>query len=331
MFAFSKEDQIHLFEGVTFPVETAIIGLALSFNKTIHAYIMKVSETSFPEKILQTLADQKFYDGGTLVLLGTYWNANLEHIQKKYPSSKIIIGSMQEHDTKSEDLKTQKIEWIKWEIGPASWVTNFCLQDQPSGIVSSVHSTYGKIIQMLDDRFHSRNIIETQPLFAGLFNYKVRDLEMDSLDDLTRWKNLFSGFYDLNKLMELGRTIVEIQQKMVHDCVEKNARKMNLPNGIEAAVVADMGAFCNLKHLRLHETFPDLPVTVTLHMDLNSHPSLRISLRSYANHEEISARQIAQKYFHGDGSNSDTAGGSLPLDLENILAQKTNVFYSPEK
>ena len=306
---------------VPMPADLAAAALGWSLKKDLHVGIMKVSETKHLNKTFETLEEAQFKNGMTLVQLGTYWVGHLESLKQKYPLSRIIVGCME------EGKQTENVEWMKWKTrvtqeetkgcaGPMSWIASLCLQDQTPGVISSVQSTYGKIIQLMDDRFHSRNLAESQPYLSGLLNYKLE--EFGNLDEFSRWKSLFSGAYDLTKLFEFGKTIVDLQQHMVNDCVEKNSMKLKLPDGQEAVAVADLGANCNMKHVRLHEVYPDVEITATLHMELGSSPSLRISLRS---HGETNVASIAKNFLNGDASNEKAAGGSVPLNLEKIMSK----------
>lgn len=305
--------------GVTFPVETAAVALCQSLKPDLKTGIMRVSDTKVSGNVLKCLQENKFEDGETLVLLGTYWKGDpLATIQKTYPKSCMVMGCMDQKTAivSTTDAKITYQEWNKETPGPLTLVMNLCLQDMPRGIISSVMSTYGNVIRLLDDRFHNKNIMESQVLFAGLFNYRPE--QYGTLTDLERWVNLFSGVYDLTKLMEFGKAVLDIQQKIVDERVQKNSAFVTLPGGTQVRMVTGLGEFCNMMHAKLHEQFPDAKATATIHIELaGSTKHLRISLRSYD--KDVDVAHLARTHLNGDGSDPTTAGGSISLPLDTLL------------
>jgi oligoribonuclease NrnB/cAMP/cGMP phosphodiesterase (DHH superfamily) len=115
----------------------------------------------------------------------------------------------------------------------------------------------------------------------------------------------------------LGKTVLELQQQMVNDRVEKNSTKVLLPNGQEAVMVTSRGEYCNLMHATLHEKFPDVKVTMTVHLEVASDPHMRVSFRSYD--KEVNVKELAKVHFGGDGSDEATAGGQVAFPLSKLL------------
>lgn len=158
-------------------------------------------------------------------------------------------------------------------------------------------------MDFIDDRCAFDKVEQTQSFFTGFFNTDT------DVDVFKRYVNLFSGDYDLRAIVDLGNMVLQSQRTLVRDRVMRNAKTVQLAAGVKATVV-EAPELVNLTHEEIHHKFPNVPVTIVVHMKLPS-DELVFSLRSFDGYTDVKnmARQIG-----GDGK-QNCAGGSIRWTL----------------
>jgi hypothetical protein len=280
------------------------VGAAALYNCLVEDSVviqMKVSEARSYD-ITSSMVIDRGLPVKHIIMLGTYWNSCLDALLENFTCNFTIYC----FGKSSEELKSKKnISVFEGEngYGPTKFLFNLAkLKIRSPPLTKLYENTFGRIIDLIDDRIYNKNIAESQPFYTGLFNHDSFETSL-----FNKFLKLFQGDYNLDDIIASGRSIVNSQIHLARERVIRNSKVITLKDGTEA-VVTEAPELVNLTHDALHNKYPDVKVTIIMNMKFgDKNDELAYSVRSFD--PQIDASEYARK-VQGDG-NKSVAGGRV--------------------
>jgi hypothetical protein len=255
--------------GSSMPCEISLAALANFMGVdyvTIHMQSMnKVDE------IEETIRKKCDGHDSYLVFVGSYWNE--EMLRRLSPKHAIIRYNYPETPKEGETYATNPHFWLASFI----FAKGLSYENVPFQFKAAFIETNKRFLILLDERFHSKNVTETELLFSGLY---VGPLEKNSweilFDNVSR---VFEQKLFLDDVIKAGRSIVETRMSLANERVLNNSSVRTLYDGTKV-VLTNAPDLINVTHERLHAKYPDVQVTATMALQLkNDKVELSLSLR----------------------------------------------------
>jgi hypothetical protein len=289
----------------TMPCEIGAAALLSCVSSAIVAIPMTINDAKSDAglQIIKKYAQR----GNSLIFLGSYWNSIIPQIASTSTVHTHLPGEI------PAGFAGTVVSANASGIGPAAFVAKYALENFNSTSIKYFLESHKKVIELLDDRFFNRNIVDNQIFFSGLYNYPSEN----NLGNFERFIDLFEGKVQLEELMKIGKVISDAQQNMARERAVKNSKHITLSDGTKA-VVTDAPELINLTHDEMHKLHgTDVTINISYRFSDKSEDQISFSIRSY--NTAINAEAIAKRINNESGGSREAAGGrvtaKLPLNL----------------
>ena len=213
-----------------------------------------------------------------LLFIGSYWDKTmLEDLSR---TVKIDQYNFPETPT-ADDAFAKK---------PHFFVANYValngiqFKDIPVSFIQSTLKSHERFFTLLDQRYNSENVNETEQLFSGLYVPITKDLNETPPAMQVLFDNVLQVLQQrlaLDDVLKTGRSIVDMRMNLAHERVLNNSSVRTLANG-QKVVIVNAPDLINVTHDALHKKYPDVPLTTTVALQLkNDKVELSLSLRTY--------------------------------------------------
>jgi hypothetical protein len=223
-----------------------------------------------------TLDDKKELPKTALLFIGSYWNKDM--LAKMGNHFVVDRFNSPEIPTKDEAFANAPHFFL------ANYIVRHGIHYQvfDSLILETSINHQKRLFTLLDQRYNSENILETEKLFSGLYFPKIKhNEERPAIETLKEnVLQILQQRVTLDEVIERGSLIVEIRMNLAHERVLNNSSVRTLSNGERVAIV-NAPDLVNITHDALHKKYPNVPLTATFALQLkNEKVELSISLRS---------------------------------------------------
>lgn len=214
-----------------------------------------------------------------LLCIGSYWDKKM--LERLSRTVKIDQYNFPETPT-ADDAFAKK---------PHFFVANYValngiqFKDIPVSFIQSTLKSHERFFTLLDQRYNSENVNETEQLFSGLYVPTTKDLnETPPPATQVLFDNVLQVLQQrlmLDDVLKTGRSIVDMRMNLAHERVLNNSSVRTLANG-QKVVIVNAPDLINVTHDALHKKYPDVPLTATVALQLkNEKVELSLSLRTY--------------------------------------------------
>lgn len=245
-----------------------------------------------------------------VILLGSYWSRQSYLKEMEYlKNTQVYMYSFGDSSVELHPSVTRPAIVCNGEkagVGPAEFLIS-TIKDLAwySRSFEAVVNYNRNIIDIIDDRALSRNVISTQQFFSGLFNAEAtKDLKAV----FEQFVTVFSGLVTFDELMEVGRAVVNCHMGMARSRALQNSKEIKTADGKRFRVTV-APELINLTNDALHEQFPECDGSATVSILFTDKEQLQFSFRMY--NPETNAQHFARA-VGGDGS-STISGGRIPF------------------
>lgn len=248
-----------------------------------------------------------------IIMIGTYWEACLQQFAANHPETKIFVlcpGQALENQQPNVEMIVDQ--------EPGKWLSEYVLKTFPEPSIQAYVRLSRPALELLDDRYLSRNLDETQVFFSGIYNLGGMQ---KYLSDFEKLKLFFGGQITMDLILAKGKLVMDVHSDMARKRVIDNSKLVKI--GGASVAVGVSNDLINLVHSELHKRYPEAHVSLVLGIHLTPQSDKHAySFRSYSDDVDVS---LLSNAISGGGSKK-ISGGKLNATIKYDLVED-GIFF----
>ncbi len=204
---------------VDMPCEKYSVVVYRLLNENCETHEFKIGDCTKPDKTIEII-DKVNPDN--IIMFGTYWKPCLKELLDKYENINFIVSlGRQKINIESKNLNQEFIVTLPTHF--IFEVLEITGKTANENFIKMLKNSNKEVFDIIDDRFLSKNVKETQIFFSGLYNISPIESNI-SFEKAFENIILNERGYSFKEVMEIGKIISDSQFKMALERAKKNSK-----------------------------------------------------------------------------------------------------------